>query len=322
MVSLFAIILGLNISLAQGQENADTAGLAYEENYFQVDENLLAIQEWAASFDPLGYRARRRSARGDFISRFETIVDTGCLPGSSSRRQTNQNIFEQDLGRVFSQIKACHEQYPELEGILKDVVTILRRSVFVCENNRRTFQELFQPTIGARTQPIHNAATPTRQGRTSGEHARGRHLYYISLRPSLEFLNSNAFPPERTLIYFHEPLHYTRVNNLIDHNTAALIEYSQKEPCKQNKFDDRITFLQTICGFTGGTGDAQDLLQRMNTCGLENACVKPLTYTNSDEFDDPQVDDIFGNGFAQGDADYLCQKIHDKMAAEAQDRAH
>ncbi|MBI4669068.1 MAG: hypothetical protein HY747_07755 [Elusimicrobia bacterium] len=320
MVFLFVIILGLNIRLAQSQENTDTAWLGYEENYFGIDENLLAIQEWAESFDTMGHRVRRRSNTGDFVSRFGTIAASACISGlGATQKSKATDTFEEDLGLTFSQIKTCYEQYPEFEGLLKDVTSILRRSVVTCQS-KDSAHFAQNPGISAYACSIHGLNTPQSHGRSVGRHAGYEHFYYMVVPDSLPAFNAYS-QIGRTKLYFHESLHNTGANNLPHHNIVEFIDFDPNRPCQQNMFGDRIIFLETICGFHAQIKDFTAISQRIAECGINPACVDILTDSPAESMRQGQLQYFYGHPFNENDAGLICQKIRDNLAAEIQNRS-
>jgi hypothetical protein len=218
--------------------------------------------------------------------------------------------------------RACAGTYPEIGGLLSDQLAILRRSVIHC---------LPQPKPGANlpphAEPIQSEATPEGHGRRVGEPPRFSLLYYIYMYGDLASFNNATSVEYRLQTYFHEPLHYTGANNLADHNSVENIPYDQRHPCQRDCLDDRIVFLQTLCGFptVATMDDIVDRLQRCPEAGKPpdgpGGCLWMLRHSEANARVAEQDPHFYGTLFSEEEAPLFCGRIISRTAPERLSRA-
>ncbi|MBI4669824.1 MAG: hypothetical protein HY747_11725 [Elusimicrobia bacterium] len=270
------------------------------------------ILDWARSFDPADELGIKKAKKDDYASAFGTIAVETCLKNlDDSQKMEAINALASDLAGSFQKIKACREHHPMLEGLLKDTVSILRRAIVVCRDSAE--DSAIKKGYGGYTTAFHNASTPDNYGKDAGQHAGWGKLFYIVIPDNLHAFTDNE-DYYRQKLYFHEALHYTGANNLILHNKIEKIPYKQDDPCAKNKLDDRIVFMEGVCGFNDYL--AKEILHRMNRCdtqmtGEERGCVKTMAGLGpASFFGSPEK---YGQVFNKQEAEILCLQIKQQI---------
>lgn len=270
-----------------------------------ADENSQEVLRWAYGFDKVGELALRQSAEGDYVSQFGTILDVSCFKGmNGDQRKKLESQFEEDLIKLLQKTRACHENYPEV-GYLSEVVSVLRRSVIVCKNEKHDPKDWITSNL-AYAEQFHYYDTPNRQGRTLFRSSHYKRLYYIVIPTNLSYWLL-SFPENRVSLLFHETLHFTGANNRFDHAGIQWKLFNESNPCQTNILDDRVVFITDACGFNEEYGHDQ-IRQRIQACGIERGCMASLMNTDLySDFENAQGYD--GRPWKQQEARRFCQKL-------------
>ncbi|MBI3542546.1 MAG: hypothetical protein HY075_04650 [Deltaproteobacteria bacterium] len=211
--------LVISSAFAAGEKNVNIASVCSEAD---PAWNLTQLAKWAESVDYLAQGAMRVAGKGEYQTRFGSILDTSCLDGlSKAERDRRIGRFENLLAYTLAQTQRCAEvlNLPQAAS----VVSALRRTRFSCVDVIKS-----NPEFGA------FEATNYNTGANSSK-------YEVSALKSA--IDKSPFASSASLL-FHEALHFGTNNNRCWHGKA---QTQAGVGCADNLYRDRIYFLQGAC---------------------------------------------------------------------------
>ncbi|MEK6543035.1 MAG: hypothetical protein AABZ44_01175, partial [Elusimicrobiota bacterium] len=246
------------------------------------------VRSWAQK-----YHSAPRSAtaeKGDIVTSYGLRIDRSCQTGLGAEGRTLIKRKSEDaLTEAFSRIRDFIATY-RIEPYMHKIVAVMTSATVVCVPAKAytNFSGL-QPTALAYTVTQRLGTGPgapprikrdTRRLKAVGLPADFDRLYYIVL-PQGAFEKRDY--TELADYYFHEAAHHSGMDNRWSHRNNALKEFNLANLCEENRYDDRIMFFEGIMGFEDRERfkDGVTLRYRIERCGLERACVLPLTKVDS-----------------------------------------
>jgi hypothetical protein len=270
----------------------------------------------------------RQPKEGDIVTSYGTILDPSCKDMSAN--------LEKAIGRALEFNSQCAERIP-YTGFPGSVDTILKQAVIICADWRTdpTFftpgQLAYSPAFGIdklgskRAREEAAAAAPAFAKRLPDYDATQTswyaHLYFIVL---LKALAAGDVEPLSTILW-HETMHHTGMNSRGDHGIIEAVAPDPDKLCAENALDDRIVMLQAACRLPKEKGHGELLLRRIEQCGIERACLRPLTDVRPPSgplFDPASVRRSYLTYYGDHpkEAALVCKEIRASLAQQARDR--
>jgi hypothetical protein len=223
----------------------------------------------------------RRVNPGDIGLPLGTVLDPSCKDYASN--------LEKAVSRAVDFNNECASRLP-YTSFTASVGSILPQAVIICADWSADFMFLRNPNSAAYSPSFSMNAAPQKRVRDAAGDAgtlTGRlaedadvantsgyaHLYFIVINKSV----ASGDVGRLAGFLWHETMHHTGWNSRNDHTRIEGIAPDPERLCDENALDDRIIFLQTACRVSTEKELSGDLLQRIEQCGIDRACMQPLT---------------------------------------------
>lgn len=249
------------------------------------------ILDWAKKFESMIDKSPRQADPDkDIISSYGTVVHESCLSGvSKEKKKEMKTQFDEIVKAVLAGIQDCDK---DIRGIdfLPHTTAIVRRMKIICTDSKK--DESFLKGIAA-AYTFWSDLTEQFLPENLNELAGDRHQLFMVIPDSLQrFLKKDR--TDEALELFHESLHQTWANSRGDHAEIEQAPIDLENPCNANKYDDRIIFFQTACGFhRSGDPAGSQLHYRLRHC--PDACIDTLRYISGvpSPLTGPDADPLF-----------------------------
>ncbi len=253
-------------------------GIAYGDR-----EGFERVLDWSKEFDTSGQKRLRRKRPNDLTTSFGTLVDASCLKGMDAKAKVAASQqMDEALYMAMSKLRSCAVDHPQLEGLLSDVVAIIRRTVVGCTDWSKdpSFYKDRASAYAIRRKPRYDG--PKRILEEKGCYPTLFNKAYNFVLPGSigDFLGNGHEDPGwglegRAEIIVHEALHFTGANSRLDHNEITRVGMDSNNPCRENFLDDKVELLVALCRIRSQR--SAEFFHRLKRCGIERACVQPMS---------------------------------------------